>query len=374
MTSETATAADISAAQIPVSLPKQIATLVKSWALTGLFLLGAIAALKLARDLLLPIVVALILSLVFLPVVRAMKKFHIPAPVGAGIVVLSVVLAVFGCVYNLAEPAGEWLAKAPQSLREIGAKLRHVTGSVQDVASAGAQMQSMTQQMTSGVAGKKVQEVVLQSPSMAGTVLEVAQGFSIATVRTFVLLYFLLASGDLFLRKIVAATPKFSDKKREVDIANQVEAAVSSYLFTVTTINIALGTAVGVALHFMGVENPVLWGVMVALFNFVPYLGEMTSIIVLTIVGLLSFDELWRCLMVPVVFYLLSAIEGYLVTPMVLGRRLSLNPVVIVLAVLFWGWMWGIPGALLAVPILISIKTLCDRVDSLNVVGEFIGA
>ena len=149
--------------------------------------------------------------------------------------------------------------------------------------------------------------------------------------------------------------------------------AVSSYLFTVTLINIALGAAVALALYFMGVPNPILWGVMVALFNFVPYLGEMTSILILSIVGLLTFDELWRSAMVPIVFYLLSAIEGYLVTPTVLGKRLSLNPVVIVLSVLFWGWMWGIPGALLAVPILIAIKTTCDRVDSFKVVGEFIG-
>ncbi len=341
-----------------------------SWAVKGLFILALIASLKLARELLLPVVTALILSLVFLPVVRGMRKLFIPAPVAGAIIVIGVFALVSTGVYNLAGPASDWLAKAPDSLKQISGKLRRVAGSVHDVASATAQVQSMTQAMASGT---KVQEVSVQGPSMAGTVLGAAQEFSVNVARTFVLLYFLLASGNIFLRKVVAATPRFTDKKREVDIANQVEMAVSSYLFTVTLINIALGAAVALAMFFMGVPNPILWGVMVALFNFVPYLGEMTSIVILSIVGLLTFDELWRSAMVPIVFYLLSAIEGYLVTPMILGRRLSLNPVVIVVSVLFWGWMWGIPGALLAVPILIAIKTTCDRVDSFKVVGEFIG-
>ena len=358
----------------PTSKVQPYRALAGSWAVKGLFILALVASLKLARELLLPVVTALILSLVFLPVVRGMRKLFIPPPLAGAIIVIGVFALVFTGVYNLAGPAGDWVAKAPQSLKEIGGKLRRVAGSVKDVATATAQVQSMTQEMaTGGASTGKIQEVTVQAPSMAGTVLGAAQDFAISTARTFVLLYFLLASGNLFLRKVVAATPRFTDKKKEVDIANQVETAVSSYLFTVTLINIALGTAVGLAMYAMGVPNPVLWGVMAALFNFVPYLGEITSIVVLTIVGLLSFDDLWRSMMVPIVFYLLSIIEGYLITPMILGKRLSLNPVVIVLSVLFWGWMWGIPGALLAVPILIAIKTTCDRVDSLNVIGEFIG-
>ena len=377
-TPEISTSTNVQAAieaAIAPARPNSYRAVAGSWAVKGLFILALIAALKLARELLLPVVTALILSLVFLPVVRAMRKFYIPAPVAGAIIVLGVFAVMSTGIYNLAAPASDWLAQAPQNLKEIGGKLRKVAGSVKDVATATAQVQSITQEMATGggATPHKVQEVAVQGPSMAGTVLGAAQAFSSTAAQTFVLMYFLLASGNTFLRKVVAATPRFTDKKREVDIANQVENAVSSYLFTVSFINMALGASVALALYFMGVPNPILWGVMVALFNFVPYLGEMASIVILSIVGLLTFDDLWHGAMVPIVFYLLSAIEGYLVTPMVLGKRLSLNPVVIVLSVLFWGWMWGIPGALLAVPSLVAIKTTCDRIDSFKLVGEFIG-
>ncbi len=346
-----------------------------SWATNGLFLLAMLAVLHVARDLLLPVVVALILSLVFLPLVRGMRKIWIPVPIGAGIVVLGLLVAFFSAVYTLAEPAGNWLERAPQGLREINTKLRGISGSVQEVATATAQVQDMTEQLAgAGTSAKAPQEVVIQGPSMAVAALDVAKGFSITAISTLVLLYFLLACGDLFLRKTIGAMPRLSDKKRAVDIARQVEAAVSTYLLTVTTINIGLGGAVALTLYLLGVDNPLLWGVMVGVFNFIPYLGDIASISILTIVGLLSFDELWRGLMVPGAFCLLTAAEGYLITPLIVGRRLSLNPVVIVLSVMFWGWMWGIAGVLLAVPILVAIKTLCDRVDSLNTFGEFLGA
>ncbi len=346
-----------------------------SWAVTGLLLLAVLTVLHLARDLVLPIVIASILSLVFLPAVRGMKRLRIPVPLGAGIVVLGLLAAFLGSVSYLAEPAGTWLARAPQSLREIEAKVRRITGSVHEVAEATEKVQDMTEQIATGAGNqKKIQEVVVKEPALVGTVFGAVKEFAITAISTLVLLYFLLACGDLFLRKTIAAMSRFSDKKRAVDIAHQVEAAVSTYLLTVAMINVGLGGAVALALYLLGVPNPILWGVMVGVLNFVPYLGDIISISVLTIVGLLTFDDLWQGLLVPGAFCLLTAAEGYILTPLIVGRRLSLNPVVIVLSVLFWVWMWGIPGALLAVPILVALKTLCDRVDSLHVFGEFLGA
>ncbi len=343
-----------------------------TWALIGLFLLAVLAVLHFAQALILPIVVALILSLVFSPVVRGLKRLHIPASLSAGMIVLGLLGAIGGGVYNLADPAGKWLDKTPQALREISAKLRRITGSVKEVTTATEQVKVMTEDIASG-GGKKIPEVTVKSPSLASRVMDAAREFTVSVVSILILLYFLLASEDLFLRKVVAVTPRLADKKRAVDISKRIEAEVSAYLFTVAAINFTLGCTVGLAMYLLGVPNPVLWGVMVGIFNFVPYLGDIASFSVLTIVGLLSFDELWRGLLVPGVFYLITATEGYLITPLILGRRLRLHPVVIVLSLLFWGWMWGVLGALLAVPLLVVIKTFCDRVEPLKGFGEFLG-
>jgi predicted PurR-regulated permease PerM len=354
---------------------KPLALEARSWAPAGLLLVAILTILHLARDVVVPVVVALILSLVFLPAVRGMKRLFIPAPLGAAIIVLSLMTAFFGGIYALAEPAGAWLDKAPQGLRALGVKLSSVTGQVHDVTKATGKVQDMTQDMASGDNGaERAREVTMRAPTLAGGIFVAAKKFAFSAISTLVLLYFLLACGDLFLRKTIAATPRLADKERAIDIAQQVEIGVSAYLLTVTLINLTLGCAVALAMYLLGVPNPILWGALVAVLNFVPYLGEITAVAALTIVGLLTFDDLWHGLLVPGVFCLLSAVERYLVTPLVLGRRLSLNPVVIVLSVLFWGAMWGVPGALLAVPILVALKILCDRVEQLNVFGEFLAA
>lgn len=345
-----------------------------SLALNGLFIIALVAALFFARSVLLPIVLALMLSVVFTPAVRAMKKVWIPSGFGAGIVILVLLSAFFGAASSFVEPAGDWLDKAPQGLREIGRKVHHVSVQVRGVTEATEQVQSITQEVAGAVGAKKVTEVVVKPPSLAERAVSAAKEFAVSAISTLVLLFFLLSSEGLFLRKIISVTPRLSDKKRAVEITRQIESEVSNYLFTVTVINLGLGCMVAIAMYFLGVPNPVLWGTMAGLFNFVPYLGDIASFTVLTIVGLLTFEDLGRGLQVPGAFIILTAIEGYLVTPLIVGRRLSLNPVVIVLSVLFWGWLWGLVGVLLAVPILVVVKTFCDHVEPLKTFGELLSA
>ncbi len=345
----------------------------RSWSLLGLLMLAVLAALYLGRDLLLPIALALILNLVFAPFVRRLNVMRIPEPLAAAVVVIGL-LSVFAIgTYNFAGPAADWLENAPQHIRDVGTKLRRISEPVQDINLAGEQMTATTQSIAAGNNGnQKVQVVTVKSQTLAGVVLNAAKKVALSTIGMLVLLYFLLASGDLFLRKVIDMTPRLADKQRAVTLLRQIESEVSNYLLTVAVINACLGAAVALAMYVMGVPNPVLWGVMAGLFNFVPYLGDIVSFSVLTAVGLLTFDELWRGLLVPGVFYLLTALEGYVVSPLIIGQRLRLNPVVIVLSVLFWGWMWGILGAVLAVPILVVLKSVCAHVEPLQSFGEFL--
>jgi predicted PurR-regulated permease PerM len=193
------------------------------------------------------------------------------------------------------------------------------------------------------------------------------------TIVVIVLLYFLLASGDLFLRKLIKVLPTFKDKKRAVEIAREMEHNISTYLFTVTLINIGVGVAVGVGVWLLKMPNPVLWGALACVLTYIPYLGAMVGIGILSLAALLVFDDLGHALAVPAVYLVVSFLEGNFVTPLVLGRRLTLNPVVIFVGLLFWFFLWGIPGALLAVPTLAVFKIVCDHVDTLAPIGEFFG-
>ncbi len=342
---------------------------VRSVATTGLFVLAVFYTLYVARAFLLPMVVALLLSFLLAPGVRAMSRVGVPTTVSAAVVLLSfLAVAAYG-VYQLATPASAWLATAPETLRRVESKLRSMRKPVEQVTKAAEQVQQMAT-----VAGPgKVEAVAIKSDTLTNTLFSETQGFFAGALVTLILLYFLLASGDLFLRKLVRGLPTLEDKKVAVDIARQIEDQISTYLVSVTLINAGLGVIVALAMYAIGMPNPVLWGAMVGLLNFVPYIGPFISLIVLGLVGVMTFDSLAWGLVPPGIYFCIDTVEANFITPSLLGRRLSLNPVVIFVAVTFWAWLWGIAGALLAVPMLAAFKILCDEIEPLGAIGEFLG-
>ncbi len=343
---------------------------VRSLALTGLFVLAAFYTLYLGRSFFLPIVLALLLSFLLSPVVRGLKKLHIPEGLGAAVMVLGL-LGVLGLgVYELATPAYEWIEQAPRNLRKVERRLRELKKPVQTMSKATEQVEKMAKM----AAGREPAKVTVTTESLGQRVFSRATNFVTNGVVMLILLYFLLASGDMFLRKLIRVMPSLADKKRAVDIARQIETEVSTYLVTITLINLLLGLAVWGIMTLIGLPNPLLWGVLAAVTNYVPYLGAIATIAVLAMVGFLTFEDLGQALLAPGAFLGLNFLESYLLTPLVLGRRLTLNPVVIFLGLTFWGWLWGITGAVLAVPIMVVAKIFCDHSESLAPIGEFMGS
>jgi predicted PurR-regulated permease PerM len=336
---------------------------------TGLFLLVLFHTLRVARDLFLPLMLAFFLSFLLSPLLRVLKRAHIPEALGAALLLLVLAGGVGLGIYSLVTPATEWIAKAPESLTRVQRKLRTLRAPMLQMSRTAEEVERTIagEPSTAPVAAAKAPSWIKEA-LFGGTTAFVSEA-----IVVMVLLYFLLASGDLFLRKLIKVLPTFKDKKRAVEIAREMERNISTYLFTVTLINVGVGVAVGVGVWFLGMPNPVLWGVLAFVLTYIPYLGAIVGIGILGLAALLVFDDVGQALAVPAVYMVVSFLEGNFVTPLVLGRRLTLNPVVIFVGLLFWFFLWGIPGALLAVPILAVFKIVCDHVDTLAPIGEFFG-
>ncbi|MBI1853116.1 MAG: AI-2E family transporter [Planctomycetes bacterium] len=340
--------------------------------LLWLFVLALVYTITFTRVLLLPILFALLLTEMLAPFVRSLRRAHVPEPVGAAFVVLVLLGALGFGIYRLTDPAMEWMHKLPGSISRIEQKLEGLKKPVEEISQATEHVQRIGA-IKSDAGEPTEQNVVVKDPSLLSLLFSGTQQFLIGLLIVLILLYFLLASGDHFLRKLVGILPTLRDKKTAVEVARQLEQDISRYLFTITMVNTCLGIVIALAMFACGMPNPVLWGVMIGVLNFIPYIGAVTTGVVIALVSTLTFDELGRAVVAPLVFTAIVVLEGYVITPTILGVRLMMNPVVIFIWLLIWGAMWGIPGTLIAVPLLAAFKILCDKFESLAPIAEFIG-
>lgn len=337
--------------------------------LKALLVLAVFYTFYFARVVLLPVVLALLLTLILSPAVRALRKLRLPEPLGAALVVAALVGSIGVGVYSLIEPAAAWLERLPGTVRQVENKMRGIKKSVQEVTKAADKVEELAS--ISAKPPVRTQAAV-PGPGLLSRILTGTQSVLLSAAATVVLLYFLLASGDMFLRKLVRVLPRLTDKKQAVEIARTIQSGMARYLFTITCINAGLGIVTGFAMHWLGMPNPVLWGAMAAVFNYIPYVGAGTSLIVLTAVAFLTFDQIGQIFIVPAVFFIITVVEGQIIAPILTGKSLTLNPVVIFISMLVWGWLWGVIGALMAVPILMTFKICCDQIESLAPIGEFL--
>jgi predicted PurR-regulated permease PerM len=214
---------------------------------------------------------------------------------------------------------------------------------------------------------------VLRGPRLSERLFGTTQSFLTGAMETIILLYFLLAAGDLFLQKLIKVLPLLKDKKKAVAIARETEASISTYLFTVALVNVALGIVVTLVMLLIGMPNAILWGSMAALAEFIPYVGATVMLGTLAMAGLVTFPEIGHALLVPGAYLAVNLLQANFISPAVLGRRLTLNPVAILVGLVFWWWIWGVGGAFIAVPLLATLKIFCDHIESLAPIGEFLG-
>lgn len=303
---------------------------------------------------------ALVLKLLLQPGMRVLENLHFPRSLAALTLIVGIFAVIVGAGAAMSGPATAWAAKLPEGIVHIEERLKFLSRPI-------ATLQTFLHQFDGGQGN-----AAAPGASIAETLLRGTQHFASGFFEMLLVLFFLLLSGDTFLRRMVEIVPNFSDKRKVVALSQQIEQNISIYLVTITVMNAAVGIATGVAMWACGVDSPVLWGGIAFLLNFVPIMGPLVGIGLIGLAGLLSIDNLWYALLPPAIYFGIHLIEGETITPMLLARRFTLNPVLVIISLIFWFWMWGVPGAILAVPMLAIAKIVCDGIRPLNALGHFL--
>jgi predicted PurR-regulated permease PerM len=324
-------------------------------ALNLLLVLALMYTITLIKGLLIPLVLAAFIGLALNPIVAGGARLGLPRWLCASVLMIALIAGIGTGIGALATPALGWFHEAPAAIRGFVPKLKSV---LQPIEAASRATQSL-------VTGQTVRAPASSPTTMAISMWDVVATTPkvLAAILTVVLLvFFFLVYGDLLLRRLVESAPSFSVKRHAVSIVRSIQTEVSRYILTTTLINLMLGAVTAGMLWLYHMPDPLLWGAVAMLANFIPYVGAITTTTVLALVGLMNFNDAGPALLPALTFAGITAVEGNLITPMIQGRRMRLSPIAILLWLLIWGWLWGVPGALLAVPMLTSCKLVAERV------------
>jgi len=332
--------------------------------LAGLFFLALLTALHVAAEIVWPFVFAFMLSLLLSPMQRGLERIHIPRLLSSLLIVLTLLALVVGLATAVSAPAAAWAAKLPDAIPKLVERLRFLEAPLATVREFWQHVATFAGWSQSG--GSSVGSDLL-ALLFTGT-RSLASGF----FTTLLFLFFLLAAGEIFIQRLVEIMPEFGSKRRVVEIAQQIESDISAYLVTITGMNAAVGLASAAVMWVTGIGDPVLWGTIAFLLNFVQIIGPVVGVFIFVMAGALAGDSLLLALAPAGLYLLIHLIEGEAVTPMLLAKRFTLNPVMVIVSLVFWFWMWGVPGAILSVPMLAVTKIVCDRVRPLAAFGHFL--
>ena len=356
----------------PASSPAGAALLsneVANGAILFIALIAAAFSLYVARAVLLPVALASVLALTLRPVVRYLKRYKVPHFVASLSAMGAVLLLLAALLFWLLAPAQQWVDNLPTVTQSIRAKLKPFTQRWAEWTESAMPDEAASNNTVPPIAVEVKESFIGSNLAIASTT-----GEAISTaVIVIVLSFFMLAGGDDLLRSAITTMHRFTSKKLTVELIYDIESVIASYLFVVSCINLGLGVVTALSFYLLGVPNPLLWGAVALIANYIPLFGPMAAFVLYVIVSIVTFDTLLGVIMPPLVFTIISQIEGNLLTPMLLGKSMSLNPILVLLSLVFWGWLWGIGGAILAVPILAMFKVACEKVDALRSIAVIIG-
>lgn len=338
--------------------------------------LAVITALYFGREFLAPIALAVLFTALLRPVVRLLERLRLPAPVGALVVLVALTGMLTAAGLALAGPVRTWVAEAPQTLTTARQRLQELRGPF-DRLSAVAQKVQGADSSSGGAGEPKPASSASPAPanlsSLAARLFGTTTSLVGAAVEVVLLTFLLLASGDVFLTKLVKVLRLRRDKIEAVSMVHEAEGVISHYMLATVLINAGQGAVVGVAMWLLHLPNPALWGVLTFVLEFIPYLGGALMLVLLGLAGLAGGGGVGQVLLPPAVYLAITTLQNNVVSPIAYGRRLRLNPVAVLVGVLFWWSLWGVAGAFLAVPIIATLKIVGDHVPRLAAVGEFLG-
>lgn len=332
----------------------------------GILLFVVLGVCSVAKAVIIPLTLALLLSSLLSPVVSLLQRAHLSRGLSSILVLCAVLGLLAGAVTLLAQPARNWIANAPATIQSVEQRFRSFRAPIRRAEEATRKFESLTQ-------SSHPPTVVATQSSFLSSVATGTPRVLASTMAVLLLVYFFLSSGNNFLRRLVEVVPGLAEKKMVVSIARGVHAEMSRYLLMVSAINLGVGALTAGSMALLGVPDPLLWGAGAAVLNFAPYVGPTMTAIGLAVVGFTTFNTLGHAIAIPGAFLMIVFVEGQLVTPAIIGRRFALDPAVVFVWLLLWGWLWGIPGVLLAGPLIACFRIVCQQVDALKSIGVLIG-
>ena len=359
---------------------------VTSLTLTVLTSIAVVVALQYMQAVLVPVVIGILVAYGLEPFVAALARLKIKRSIGAGIVLLGLVGILGLAVYLLSGQALQIVAQIPEAAQSIRTRVtsrgRHGDSAIGQVQKAATELQKTAEVASSSdrdAAPKDVTKVQVVQPAFDANSYLYAGGVNLATAAgqgavIFFLVYFFLVTGNLYKKKIVKiAGPHLWQKKLTVEILEEISSQIESFIRVQILTSAVVAAATMLALWYFGLQQYIIWGLLAGIFNSIPYLGPLLVTSGLGVVAFIQFDDVGKTLMVCAVAFVITSLEGFLLTPALMSRAARMNPVAIFIGLLFWSWIWGIAGAVLAVPMLMMMKAVADHIEDLQAVGELLG-